>query len=137
MARKAKAAAVAEVTPLTGKALLQKLKEISELPRREKARECGYVSLTKHNKPRIESGKFMSALLFAKGISLENESEKSERGREATYRIKVHQSGQILIGSAYTEEMGLKPGDEFEIKLGHKHIQLVQIGTDDSEPEAE
>ena len=47
MARKAKAAAVAEVTPLTGKALLQKLKEIPELPRREKARECGYVSLTK------------------------------------------------------------------------------------------
>ena len=137
MARKAKAAAVAEVTPLTGKALLQKLKEIPELSRREKARECGYVSLTKSNQPRIDSGKFMNAVLAARGILLDNESEKPGRGREAAYRTKVHQNGQILIGSAYTEQMGLKPGDDFEIKLRYKHIQLVQIGTDDLEPDAE
>jgi len=28
--------------------------------------------------------------------------------------------------------MGLKPGDEFEIKLGYKHIRLVQV---DGSPE--
>ncbi|HCF30137.1 MAG TPA: AbrB family transcriptional regulator, partial [Cyanobacteria bacterium UBA11049] len=45
----------------------------------------------------------------------------------ATYRVTVHQNGQIVIGSSYTQSMGLKPGDEFEIKLGHKHIRLIQI----------
>ena len=133
MVRKAKAAIEEAVKPLTGKALLQKLKEIPQLSRRDKARECGYVSLTKDNQPRIDSGKFMNAVLAARGVSLEKESEKSGRGREATYRTKVHQSGQILVGSAYTEKMGLKPGDEFEIKLGYKHIQLVQVGTEAEE----
>jgi hypothetical protein len=32
-----------------------------------------------------------------------------------------------VIGKAYTEMMGLKPGDEFEIKLGYKHIKLVLV----------
>ena len=32
----------------------------------------------------------------------------------------MHQNGQIVIGSSYTELMRLNPGDEFEIKLGHK-----------------
>jgi AbrB-like transcriptional regulator len=31
-----------------------------------------------------------------------------------------------LIGAAYTKEMGLKEGDTFSIKLGYKHIHLVQ-----------
>jgi hypothetical protein len=26
--------------------------------------------------------------------------------------------------------MGLKPGDQFEIKLGYKHIHLIQIDSD-------
>ena len=39
----------------------------------------------------------------------------------------MHQNGQIVVGSAYTEAMGLKPGDEFEIKLGYKHIHLIQL----------
>ena len=66
-------------------------------------------------------------MLAAKGIALEPKSEKDGRGREATYRVTVHQNGHIVIGSSYTESMGLKPGDEFEIKLGHKHIRLIQI----------
>jgi hypothetical protein len=34
-------------SPLTGKALLQKVKELSHLPRREKAKRCGYYSVGK------------------------------------------------------------------------------------------
>ncbi len=59
---------------------------------------------------------------------------KRRRGREPTYRVSVHKNGQIVIGSTYTEQMGLKPGDEFVIKLGYKHIHLKQI-EDDSEVE--
>ncbi|MEL7227322.1 MAG: AbrB family transcriptional regulator, partial [Cyanobacteria bacterium J06576_12] len=49
-----------------------------------------------------------------------------------TYRVSVHKNGQIVIGSTYTQEMGLKPGDEFLIKLGYKHIRLEQM---DGKPE--
>jgi len=43
--------------------------------------------------------------------------------------------GQIVIGSTYTEAMGLKPGDEFIIKLGYKHIHLTQVTGDGDEAE--
>jgi hypothetical protein len=29
--------------------------------------------------------------------------------------------------------MGLKPGDEFEISLGRKHIRLKQVNADDGD----
>jgi len=112
--------------PLTGKALLQKVKELSNLPRRETAKLCGYYS-TKNGQTRVNLTDFYDALLVAKGVPLDPEGMKDGRGREATYRVTVHKNGQIVIGSTYTEEMGLKPGDEFEIKLGYKHIHLKQI----------
>jgi len=111
---------------LTGKSLLQKIKS-SNLPKRELAKECGYYSVSKGGEVRVNIGDFYDAVLAAKGIELEPKSEKDGRGREATYRVTVHQNGQIVIGGSYTQSMGLKPGDEFEIKLGHKHIRLIQI----------
>jgi ATP-dependent exoDNAse (exonuclease V) alpha subunit len=33
-----------------------------------------------------------------------------------------------LVGKAYTAQLGLKPGDEFEIKLPRKQIQLIPLG---------
>ncbi len=111
---------------LTGKALLQKLKE-TDLPRRELAKECGYYTVTKGGQSRVNLSEFYDAVLAAKGVSLEPESVTDGRGREASYRVKVHQNGQIVIGSSYTELMGLKPGNEFEVKLGYKHIHLIQL----------
>jgi hypothetical protein len=43
----------------------------------------------------------------------------------------VQSNGNLLIGSAYTKQMGLQPGDEFEITLGRKHIHLKQLGAED------
>lgn len=116
--------------PLTGKALLQKVKELSHLPRREKAKRCGYYTLGKNNQTRVNLADFFEAVLAAKGTQLSTESVKDGRGREPTYRVSVHRNGQLVIGSTYTEKMGLKPGDEFEIKLGYKHIHLIQIDSD-------
>lgn len=115
-------------TLLTGKALLQKLKS-SNLSKRELAKECGYYSETKKGEVRVSLTDFYDAVLAAKGVALEPESSspKDGRGREATYRVSVHQNGQIVIGNSYTELMGLKPGDEFEIKSGYKHIHLIQL----------
>lgn len=133
MAKKVKPEPELQATPLTGKALLQKLKEISHLSRREKARECGYFTVAKDDKPRVNIGGFLNAVLVAKGVSLDTESDKDGRGREASYRVSVHKNGQMVIGAAYTEKMGLQVGDEFEIKLGYKHIHLKQIGSDGEE----
>lgn len=121
------------MAPLTGKALLQKVKELSHLPRRETAKRCGYYTLTKNNQTRVNLTDFYDALLVAKGIPLNPEGTKDGRGREPTYRVSVHKNGQIVIGAAYTQAMGLKPGDEFEIKLGYKHIRLIQLDMDDSD----
>jgi hypothetical protein len=120
-------------TPLTGKALLQKVKELSHLPRRETAKRCGYYTVTKNSQTRVNLTDFYDALLVAKGLPLDPEGTKDGRGREPTYRVSVHKNGQIVIGAAYTQAMGLKPGDEFEIKLGYKHIRLIQLGTSDSD----
>ena len=120
-------------TALTGKALLQKVKELSHLPRRETAKRCGYYTVTKNNQTRVNLTDFYDAVLAAKGVPLNPEGTKDGRGREPTYRVSVHQNGQIVIGSTYTKAMNLKPGDEFEIKLGYKHIHLKQIDLMDSE----
>lgn len=123
--------------PLTGKALLQKVKD-SDLPRRELAKQCGYYTVTKEGQTRINLAEFYDAVLAAKGIALDPEATKNGRGREATYRVSVHKNGSIVIGANYTQSMGLKPGDEFEIKLGYKHIHLIQLDSnkaDDDEDE--
>ena len=67
------------------------------------------------------------------GIPLSPEAPKDGRGREPTYRVSVHQNGQIVIGATYTKAMNLKPGDEFEIRLGYKHIHLIQLGESDKQ----
>ncbi|MEM1369497.1 MAG: AbrB family transcriptional regulator [Cyanobacteria bacterium P01_H01_bin.15] len=120
-------------TALTGKALLQKVNELNNLPRRETAKRCGYYDVLKNNKVRVNLTDFYDALLSAKGVPLDPEGSKDGRGREPTYRVSVHQNGQIVIGATYTKEMNLKPGDEFEIKLGYKHIQLKHINSADEE----
>jgi hypothetical protein len=120
-----------ETTPLTGKALLQKVKELQHLSRREKAKRCGYYSITKNKQTRVNLGEFLNAVIEARGIDLNPDGSKDGRGREPTYRVSVHKNGQIVIGSTYTQAMGLKPGDEFSIKLGYKHIHLIQVDEDD------
>ena len=118
-------------TPLTGKALLQKVKELSHLPRRETAKRCGYYSQSKDGQVRVNLTDFYDAVLGAKGVPLDPEGTKDGRGREPTFRVSVHKNGQIVIGSTYTEQMNLQPGDEFEIKLGYKHIHLKQVDAGD------
>lgn len=115
---------------LEGEALLQKVKELEHLSKAEKAKACGYSTVTKTGKDRINSMKFLNALMTAADINFDFKSS-SKSGRNASYKITVQRNGNLLIGSAYTSQMGLKPGDEMEIKLGRKHIHLKQAGTDE------
>ena len=122
-------------SPLIGETLLRKVKELGNLSKEEKARACGYYTVTKNGVERVNMMKFLNALIDAEGIELDSKVNGNGRGgRSASYRISVQSNGNLLIGSAYTKQMGLKPGDEFEITLGRKHIHLKQI--EDPEEEA-
>jgi hypothetical protein len=46
-------------------------------------------------------------------------------GRSLSFNTKIQFNGNLLVGKAYTAQLGPKPGDEFEIKLGRKQIQLI------------
>jgi len=128
--------AVKEREALAGKALLAKVKENDGLSKRELARECGYYTVSKDGQTRVNLSEFYDALLSAKGIQLEPQKGSDGRGREASYTLTVHKNGQIVIGGAYTQEMGLKTGDEFKIKLGYKHIHLVKLDAEGNEDES-
>ena len=120
--------------PLVGQPLIDKVKELGNLSKEEKARECGYYTVTKNGVERVNMMKFLNALIDAEGIELDSTSNGQGRGgRSASYRISVQSNGNLLIGSAYTKKMGLEQGDEFEITLGRKHIHLRQIGGDEEE----
>ncbi|MGJ3247971.1 MAG: AbrB family transcriptional regulator [Elainellaceae cyanobacterium] len=123
-----------KIEPLMGEELLTKVKELGDLTKEEKAKACGYYTVTKNGVERVNMMKFLNALIDAEGIQLDGKQSSNGRGgRSASYRISVQSNGNLLIGSAYTKQMDLKPGDEFEISLGRKHIRLKQIDIEDVE----
>jgi AbrB-like transcriptional regulator len=108
---------------LTGSALLQKVKELNHLSKKEKAIACGYTSVTQNGRDRVNIIKFVNAIIDA--INPDPEDKTTGKvGRSASYRVSVQRNGNLLIGSTYTQQMGLNPGDQLEIRLGRKHIQL-------------
>ncbi|MEB3243330.1 MAG: AbrB family transcriptional regulator [Cyanobacteriota bacterium] len=120
--------------PLEGLDLLAKVKELGDAPKSELVRSCGYFSTKKDGTERLNFTAFYEALLNAKGVSLgEHTGEKGKAGRKLTFVATVQSNGNLLIGKAYTALLDLKPGDEFEIKLGRKQIRLLPCGTSDEE----
>lgn len=125
-----------KIDPLVGEDLLKKVKELESESKEDKAKQCGYYTVTKNGIERVNMMKFLNALIDAEGIQLDSSSGANGRGgRSASYRISVQSNGNLLIGSAYTKQMGLEPGDEFIITLGKKHIRLKQVDPEDSEGE--
>jgi AbrB-like transcriptional regulator len=94
----------AEIAPYKGEALLNRVKELENLTKEEKAKECGYYTIMPDGSERLNMMKFLNALIEA--------------------------NGNLLIGAAYTKKMELNPGDEFEITLGRRHIHLKQVATE-------
>ena len=127
-----------KIEPLLGEELLKKVKELENLSKEEKAKQCGYYTVTKNGIERVNMMKFLNALIDAEGIQLDSAPSANGRGgRSASYRISVQSNGNLLIGSAYTKQMNLKPGDEFVITLGKKHIRLRQVDSEDREESEE
>jgi AbrB-like transcriptional regulator len=124
-----------DIEPLVGEELLQKVKDLGSASKEDKARECGYFTETKNGVQRVNMMKFLNALIDAEGIQLDSKAVGGGRGgRSASYKITVQSNNNLLIGAAYTKQMGLKEGDVFNITLGRKHIHLKQVdGSEDDE----
>ncbi|MEB3167548.1 MAG: AbrB family transcriptional regulator [Synechococcaceae cyanobacterium] len=120
---------------LTGSHLLARIKELGDRPRADLVRSCGYVSTRKDGQERLNFTAFYEALLNAKGMHLGRpEGQGSRRrGRKLSYATKVQFNGNLMIGSAYVDQLGVQPGEAFEIRLGKRQIKLVPLGGD---PEA-
>ncbi|HBH72938.1 MAG TPA: AbrB family transcriptional regulator [Synechococcales bacterium UBA10510] len=120
---------------LSGSELIAKVKELGEVSKSELVRSCGYVSSKKDGGERLNFTAFYAALLEAKGVSFKDadSGRKGKAGRSLSYTAKVLFNGNMLVGRAYTTLLDLKPGDEFEIKLGKKQIRLVPAGGVDDE----
>ena len=119
---------------LTGQELLAKVKELGDAPKTELATACGYVSKKKDGSDRVNFTAFYEALLNAKGIDLGSGGKSvGKGGRKLSYTAKVQFNGNLMVGKAYTAMLDLKPGDDFEIKLGMKSIRLVPVGGSEEE----
>jgi len=123
-----------KIEPLIGEELLKKVKELETISKDDKAKQCGYYTVTKNGIERVNMMKFLNALIDAEGIQLDSSPSANGRGgRSASYRISVQSNGNLLIGAAYTKQMNLQPGDEFVITLGKKHIRLRQVDSESIE----
>ncbi len=125
-----------KVELLMGEELINKVKELGNLSKEEKAKACGYYMTAKNGLERLNMMQFLNALMEAEGIDLDSKaSTNGTGGRNASYRISVQSNGNLLIGAAYTKQLDLNPGDEFEISLGRKHIHLKQVKQEGDEAE--
>ncbi|MFM7648902.1 MAG: AbrB family transcriptional regulator [Cyanobium sp.] len=114
---------------LTGPELLAKGKELGDASKSDLVRACGYVSTKKDGSERLKFTAFYEALLEAKGMDLGGGGRgRGQAGRKLSYFTKVQFNGNLMVGSAYTAQLGLQPGDQFEIRLGRKQITLDPIG---------
>lgn len=121
---------------LTGGDLLNKVKELGDVSKSDLVRACGYVSTKKDGGERLNFTAFYEALLEAKGVNLSTGGAAiGKGGRKLSYVATVQGNGNLLIGKAYTALLDLKPGDEFEIKLGKKAIRLIPVGGSDEDEE--
>ena len=120
---------------LTGSDLLEKVKELGDVSKSDLVRACGYVSEKKDGGDRLNFTAFYEALLEAKGVNLSTNGVGGigKGGRKLSYIATVQGNGNLLVGKAYTAMLDLKPGDEFEIKLGSKQIRLIPVGGSDSD----
>lgn len=115
--------------PLTGKVLLKRIEELKglDIPFREKAKLCGYYRVV-NGKIQAKVNECFRAILVAQGLESEDINKtRRPTAYDADYAVCVHKNGNIVIGKAYTQRMGIQPGQRFQIKPGHKRISLICV----------
>lgn len=112
---------------LQGKELLAKVKEMRGQSKEDIALYAGYV---KRGKPDVIG--LLEAIASAKGVSFEQEER---RGKQASYLLTVHTTGQVVVGTTYVNQLGLKPGDWLKVELKRGSLVLTPTEVTDEEVE--
>ena len=112
---------------MRGEALLQKVSRLLNIPERELAMVSGYYTVAKTDQALVNLADFYDVLLAADSPLTNHATQKNGRDQQGIYRVRVDKRGQITISAKYTQIMGLKPGDEFEVKLSSKQILLCHL----------
>jgi len=116
---------------LTGSELLAKIDEITasgKATKSDSVRATGYVSTKADGTERLNFTAFYAAVLEAKGIAVSSAGTDPGRpGRKLSFQCKVQFNGNLLIGKSYTEMLGVKPGDDFQIWLSAEGARLTPL----------
>ena len=88
-----------KVEPLTGDALLAKVKELETHSKEEKARECGYYTVTKNGVERVNMMKFYNALIEAEGVELDSNRSVllADHPADGNYVVSFEYSTNIIL----------------------------------------
>ena len=121
---------------LTGKELLDKIKELGEVTRDVIARECGYVIPKKDGGERFQYIDLYEATMAAKGIEFAP-AASNRPGRTLSYKAVVQKSGNLIIGKGYTAIHGAEPEHKFSVKLIDDCSFLLSPIFEEAEAEAE
>ena len=100
-----------KIEPLTGEELLHKINELGNLSKEEKAKTCGYYSVTRNGIERVKMMQFLNALIDAEGIVLDGTGSNSEHEEPRA-------SGQIAVSS----NKSIDSNEIIAIKPAHKPI---------------
>ena len=86
-----------KIEPLLGEELLKKVKELENESKEDKAKKCGYYTVTKNGIERVNMMKFLNALIDAEGIQLDSTPSANGRGgRSADYELVCNRMGIYL-----------------------------------------
>lgn len=103
-------------TQLTGQALEEFLARNPNMSKRQMARETGYVSYSKQEDGSERENVNIPAFLEACAALSRPVTFTNARGRRSSkYQTSVHGSGVLLVGYNYVQEVGVGPGDTFDI----------------------
>lgn len=109
---------------LKGCALLEYLNQHSGEDRDKVIEGAGYV-INRSGKPSLQRTRFFEAMAAANGHELGPVlNERSEGGKEATYRLKVGPKGLVPVSRAYTDQCGMQPGSYVRVFIDGNCIVL-------------
>jgi hypothetical protein len=113
---------------LKGPELLAKCQEMRGSAKSDLVRACGYVS-DKGDKEKLHFTEFYDALLEARDSLFWGSPRAAaprSSGRKRSNIIRANVAGALIIGKAYTSQLGIEHKDEFIIRLGRSgRITLI------------
>jgi len=85
-----------KIEPLVNIELIRKVKELGNLSKAEKAKACGYYTITKNGNERVNMKQFLNALIDAQGIKLDGDRKADEPEKASVSNPTTAQRGKSM-----------------------------------------